>query len=63
MEENEHHLCFICSICSMYDNFIPIVMKYMEPYRDTAQLVRLMSPKEDGAIRKIAWYLFEAFWN
>ena len=47
----------------MYDNFIPIVMKYMEPYRDTAQLVRLMSPKEDGAIRKIAWYLFEAFWN
>ena len=32
----------------MYDNFIPIVMKYMEPYRDTAQLVRLMSPKEDG---------------
>ena len=63
VEENEKHLCFRCSICSMYDNFIPAVMKYIEPYQDSAQLVRLMFSKQDGTIRKIAWHLFEAFWN
>ena len=58
VEENEFHLCFKCS---MYNDIRPNVMKNIEPYQESAQLARLMYSRDDGAIRKIAWYMLMAF--
>ena len=58
VEENECHLCFKCS---MYNDIRPNVMKNIEPYQESAQLARLMYSRDDGTIRKIAWYMFKAF--
>ena len=58
VEENECHLCFKCS---MYNDIRPNVMKNIEPYQQSAHLARLMYSRDDGTIRKIAWYMFKAF--
>ena len=58
VEENECHLCLKCS---MYNDIRPNVMKNIEPYQESAQLARLMYSRDDGTIRKIAWYVFKAF--
>ena len=58
VEENECHLCFKCS---MYNDIRPNVMKNIEPHQESAQLARLKYSRDDGAIRKIAWYMFKAF--
>ena len=58
VEENECHLCFKCS---MYNDIRPNVMKNIEPYQESAQLARHMYSRDDGTIRKIAWYMFKAF--
>ena len=42
-------------------NIRPKVMKNIEPYEESAQLARLMYSRDDGTIRKIAWYMFKAF--
>ena len=57
-EENECHLRFKCS---MYNDIRPNVMKNIEPHQESAQLARLKYSRDDGAIRKIAWYMFKAF--
>ena len=36
-------------------------MKNIEPYQESAQLARLVYSRDDGTIRKIAWYMFKAF--
>ena len=35
-------------------------MKNIEPYQQSAQLARLMYSRDDGTIRKIAWYMMKA---
>ena len=42
-------------------NIRPKVMKNIEPYQESAQLARLTNSRNDGTIRKIAWYIFKAF--
>ena len=55
--EDEFHLCFRCH---MYDDIRPSVMKNVEPHQESIQFARLMSSKDDGTIRKTAWFLFKA---
>ena len=55
--EDEFHLCFRFN---MYDDIRPSVMKNVEPHREAIQFARLMSSKDDGTIRKTAWFLFKA---
>ena len=43
----------------MYDDIRPSVMKNVEPHQESKQFVRLMSSKDDGTIRKTAWFLFK----
>ena len=45
----------------MYNDIRPEVMKNVEPYQESAQLARLMYSRDDGTIRKIAWYMLKAF--
>ena len=45
----------------MYNDIRPNVMKNIEPYQESAQLARLTYSRNDGTIRKIAWYIFKAF--
>ena len=45
----------------MYNDIGPSVTKNIEPYQESAQLARLMYSRDDGAIRKIAWYMLMAF--
>ena len=55
--EDDFLLCFRCH---MYDDIRPSVMKNVEPYQESIQFSRLMSSKDDGTIRKTAWFLFKA---
>ena len=55
--EDEFHLCFRHIT---YDDIRPSVMKNVEPYQESIQFSRLMSSKDDGTIRKTAWFLFKA---
>ena len=45
----------------MYNDIRPSVMKNVEPHHESIQFEKLMSSKDDGAIRKTAWFLFKAF--
>ena len=44
----------------MFDDIRPSVMKNVEPHQESIQFARFMSSKDDGTIRKTAWFLFKA---
>ena len=45
----------------MYYDVGPSVIKNIEPYQESAQFVRFTSSKDDGTIRKLAWFEYKAF--